>query len=211
MVEYLPYTYLLGWSNHDTWYYGCEYSLTSKVANPQNLWTIYFTSSGYVKRFREEFGEPDIIEIRKTFKDDDSTRLWEAKVLKRMKVINDSRWLNQHDGCAISRLACASGEWSPARREKFAASKRGKSSPALGHKDSAKTLEKKRISHLGKKIHNGTFPAKDLTTGKFVWASREEFNTDSNLVGIRTGTKNRTKQTPDPLGLQTKLNISDNS
>jgi len=38
----LPYTYLIGWSNLNTWYYGRR---TSKNCHPSDLWQKYFTSS----------------------------------------------------------------------------------------------------------------------------------------------------------------------
>ena len=60
----IPYTYLIGWSKLNKYYYGVRYA---KNCHPSDLWTKYFTSSKYVKQFREENGEPDIIEIRKTF------------------------------------------------------------------------------------------------------------------------------------------------
>ena len=68
-MEYLPYTYLIGWGRLHTFYYGCEYSKNAgRVAHPSNLWSSYFTSSKHVRKFREEHGEPDIIQIRKTLK-----------------------------------------------------------------------------------------------------------------------------------------------
>lgn len=94
MIEYIPYTYLIGWSNHDIWYYGVQYN---KRANPSNLWTTYFTSSKQVKLARSEYGEPDVIEVRKVFTDKDDARLWEHKVLCRMHVRKSKRWLNQSD------------------------------------------------------------------------------------------------------------------
>jgi hypothetical protein len=63
---YQPYTYLIGWSSHNKYYYGVRYS---KKASPSEFWLTYFTSSNEVKKFREAHGEPDIIQIRKTFSD----------------------------------------------------------------------------------------------------------------------------------------------
>lgn len=89
-----PYTYLIGWSKYNLWYYGCRYS---SKANPKELWVKYFTSSRIVKQTRIKYGEPDIIQIRKLFKDENSARLWEHKVLKRLKVKNNPKWINQTD------------------------------------------------------------------------------------------------------------------
>jgi len=88
---YIPYTYLIGWSNHNKWYYGVRFA---RDCNPNDLWKTYFTSSKVVKAFRKKHGEPDIIQIRKTFSDYKESCLWEAKVLKRMKVTSKDMWLN---------------------------------------------------------------------------------------------------------------------
>lgn len=93
-----PYTYLIGWSKLDTWYYGCRWS---KDANPDDLWKTYFTSSKYVKEFAVNNGNPDIIEVRKVFYDADACRLWEHKVLRRMMVSNKTKWLNKTDSISI--------------------------------------------------------------------------------------------------------------
>lgn len=107
MGIYMPYTYLIGWSELDKWYYGVEYATKTKTAHPDNLWKSYFTSSERVERFRAENGEPNIIEIRKTFTNgsDDEKMLaavnYEEKVLRRMKVIYQEKWLNLGNGRAI--------------------------------------------------------------------------------------------------------------
>jgi hypothetical protein len=88
MSIYKPYTYLIGWTVHNKWYYGVRYA---KNCNPSDLWVKYFTSSKKVKEFRQINGEPDVIQIRKIFNDDKSAKRWEDKVLRRMKVhINDN-------------------------------------------------------------------------------------------------------------------------
>ena len=91
---YKPYTYLIGWSHIEKYYYGVEYAQRGKIANPTNLWTTYFTSSKIIKQMRMEFGEPDIIEVRKVFSDAQSSVLWEDKVLRRLNVLNNEKWLN---------------------------------------------------------------------------------------------------------------------
>jgi hypothetical protein len=92
------YTYLIGWSQQNKWYYGVRYAMGCK---PSELWRTYFTSSQYVAAFRKEFGEPDIIKIRKIFTCKDKAILWENKVLKRMNVIYDEKWLNRTNNLAI--------------------------------------------------------------------------------------------------------------
>jgi|Laugresp1bdmlbsn_1035097.scaffolds.fasta_scaffold04883_2 hypothetical protein len=84
-----PYTYLIGWSKTNTFYYGSQYG---QFADPKNLWTTYFTSSKYVADYYRQYGDPDIIEIRKTFKTPDQCKFWEHRVVKH--YIKDYRFLN---------------------------------------------------------------------------------------------------------------------
>ena len=93
MNIYQPYTYLIGWSKQDRWYYGVRYA---KHCHPSDLWVTYFTSSKYVTEFRNKYGEPDIIEIRKTFNNSESAIIWEEKVLSKLNVLHNDKWLNQN-------------------------------------------------------------------------------------------------------------------
>lgn len=90
----MSYTYLLGWSKHNKFYYGVRFA---KGCHPNDLWISYFTSSKYVKEFRKHYGEPDIIQVRRTFDNTASARLWEEKVLKRLNVIKREDFLNRTD------------------------------------------------------------------------------------------------------------------
>jgi len=94
----MTYTYLIGWSLYDKWYYGVRFA---KKCDPKELWQTYFTSSKHVKAFRKSYGEPDVIEIRKIFSCQDKAILWENKVLKRLDVIHKDKWLNKTDNIAI--------------------------------------------------------------------------------------------------------------
>jgi hypothetical protein len=49
---YLPYTYLIGWSKLNLWYYGSQYG---KKAHPSNLWRTYFTSLEEVNKIPTGF------------------------------------------------------------------------------------------------------------------------------------------------------------
>jgi len=91
--DHIPYTYLVGWSSLNKYYYGVRFG---KNCHPNEFWIKYFTSSQKVKELRITYGEPDIIEIRKTFKSQNSARLWEKKVLKRLDVLNEEKWLNEN-------------------------------------------------------------------------------------------------------------------
>lgn len=87
------YTYYIGWTTNNVFYYGVRYA---KNCNPSDLWVTYFTSSKFVKIQRKQYGEPDIIQIRKTFGNNPKkAKLWEDKVLRRLDVINKDTWLNK--------------------------------------------------------------------------------------------------------------------
>lgn len=98
----IPYTYLIGWSKLNIWYYGVRYANNCR---PEDLWKTYFTSSQHVQNFRKMHGDPDIIEIRKTFSDKQKAQLWESNVLKRLKVTETNKWLNQTDCSSILETA----------------------------------------------------------------------------------------------------------
>lgn len=93
-----PYTYLIGWSRLNFYYYGVRFS---KNCHPKDLFKTYFTSSQLVKEYILKYGNPDIIQVRKTFNDIKSARLWEHKVLRRLKVLTNSKWLNKTDNISI--------------------------------------------------------------------------------------------------------------
>lgn len=91
-----PFTYLIGWSELNKYYYGVRYS---KNCQPESLWTTYFTSSNYVNEYREKYGEPDIIQVRKVFDNEQDACSWEYKVLS--KVLNSDKrdmWINKAVG-----------------------------------------------------------------------------------------------------------------
>jgi len=93
-----PYTYLIGWSELDRYYYGARYA---QGCDPSDLLVKYPTSSPVVHQFLSEHGQPDIVEIRQTFDTVDQAREWEHRVLRRMRVVGSRRWLNRTDNRAI--------------------------------------------------------------------------------------------------------------
>ena len=92
---YTPYCYLIGWTNHNKWYYGRR---TRKGCHPSEFWKNYFTSSKHVEQFRAEHGEPDVIQIRQTFSSAEACARWESSVLLRLKAAQDDKWLNRTNG-----------------------------------------------------------------------------------------------------------------
>jgi len=90
----MSYTYLIGWKSQRLWYYGVRYA---KNCKPEELWKTYKTSSIYVKQAAEQFGEPDVIQIRKTFKCKKKAMRWEQKTIKRIGAVKSEFWLNKTD------------------------------------------------------------------------------------------------------------------
>lgn len=86
-----PYTYLIGWSSHNKWYYGRR---TRKGCHPEELWVKYFTSSKHVKSFAKQHGKPDIIQIRRVFNNSKKCADWETKVLRRVLKKSSHLYLN---------------------------------------------------------------------------------------------------------------------
>lgn len=104
LLSNTPYTYFIQWSKTGAKYYGVRYA---RDCHPDEFWKRYFTTSIYVDEYRKIHGEPDIIKIRKKFTGDDRVnhaRLWEHRVLKKLKVVKRSDYLNKSDGKSIDPL-----------------------------------------------------------------------------------------------------------
>lgn len=105
-IIYTPYTYLIGWPEHNKWYYGVRFG---KNCHPKDLWNSYKTSSKYVKAFLSMHGDPNIIEVRRTFGNSIDAKLWEEKVLRRMKVVQRTDFLNRTHTNNIKSEAISNG------------------------------------------------------------------------------------------------------
>ena len=98
MAQTTPFTYLIGWSKYDLWYYGVRYR---DGCDPSDLFTNYFTSSKRVHHYMLQYGLPDVIQIRRTFESRHKALIWEQTVLRRMNVLKHTKWLNQNIRGAI--------------------------------------------------------------------------------------------------------------
>ena len=136
------YTYLLAWSNNQKYYYGVRYA---NNAHPDDLFNTYFTSSKYVKKFIKEYGDPDIIQIRKTFNTKESARQWENRVLNRMDVMHDDRSLNM-----TNNFAFRSEGRTPEHCANLSKSLTGRYSPFTGKTHSDEAKKKNSQKHKGK-------------------------------------------------------------
>lgn len=88
----IPFTYLIGWSKHNIWYYGVRYG---KNCKPADLWKTYYTSSKYVHEFRKLNGEPDILQIRMIFKDSRTAIKCEDRIIRKLKLYENPNFLNK--------------------------------------------------------------------------------------------------------------------
>lgn len=165
----IPYTYLIIHQPTKSYYYGCRFG---KNCTPSDLWKTYFTSSKKVHKLIGEYGKDSFaFQIRKTFDCVDKCRDWESRVLKKMKVVQRSDFINKTDNRSFSFEDANKGRTSRvvteaqrnAVRETGLSNKGRKHSPEVnkrkgvpGHKnglgriESPETREKKRLSKLGK-------------------------------------------------------------
>lgn len=110
----IPYTYLLKCIPENKYYYGVKYA---QNCNPKSFWIDYFTSSKEVHYLLEKYGKSAFLfEIRKTFKDEDSARSWEKKVIKRLKLHKHPLFLNKC--CPGENFGFHSGLNNPMSNEK---------------------------------------------------------------------------------------------
>lgn len=90
-----PYTYLIKHRPTGKVYYG--FRAANKVEPDQDLWKHYFTSSSKVQQLIEETGTDSFdVEIRKIFENKEQALSWETRVLRRCRVLEDDRWINQN-------------------------------------------------------------------------------------------------------------------
>jgi len=99
-IIYTPYTYLIGWTELNKWYYGVRYAksyscLYETGCHPDDFWETYFTSSNEVKVLVKKHGDPNIRQIRKRFTTSKDAQDWELKVLKKLDLSSDV-WINKH-------------------------------------------------------------------------------------------------------------------
>jgi hypothetical protein len=160
-MENKPYTYLIGWSQHNLWYYGVRYA---SICHPNDLWQTYFTSSKYVKESRKLYGEPDIVTVRRVFNDKVTAIQWENKVLRRMNVLRSDNWLNRNINGYMT-------------------SKPGKMNSMYGKKHTPETILKIQNAAKGKrhgKYNNmygktHTLEVKELLRDKAIGANNPQF------------------------------------
>lgn len=107
-------------------YYGARWK---KGCNPKDLFTTYFTSSKKVLKLIEEYGINSFdVKVRKLFDTKDDCIRWESKVLLRLGVPKNSKWLNvairmptmygrKHTKETLEKMQKPKGPWSKERKE----------------------------------------------------------------------------------------------
>lgn len=126
-----PYTYLIGWPDHNLYYYGVRYK---KGCCCSEFLVKYFTSSKLVHECMIKYGMPPLREIRKEFEQSKDAIEWEKKVLRRIKVLYNDKWLNKNISGAI--------EYDERIRQIISDSKRNR---IWVHKQGKKTLIRKDL------------------------------------------------------------------
>lgn len=142
----MAFSYLIGWSNHNKYYYGARWA---RGCSPSDLWTTYFTSSKHVKAFREQYGEPDIVQVRKVFECVDRCRDYEGRVLRRLNVLHEDKWLNKSVNGRFLPTGPQTKEHIANRVASFKKTMKGKGTRS-GAKHTPEAIEKMRQAQLGK-------------------------------------------------------------
>jgi hypothetical protein len=89
-----PYTYLIKHIPTGKVYYGLRYA---KGCHPKDFWVKYFTSSKDVRAMITKYGKDSFVpEIRRVFTDPIHAIKWELTVLRRMKVLQRTDFINRN-------------------------------------------------------------------------------------------------------------------
>lgn len=97
-LERRPYVYAIMWTQHNVAYVGVRFR---KGCSPDDLWKSYFTSSRYVKEFRQKHGEPDYIEVLDVFLTPNEAVDAEAEIIELFALHQNPTFLNKASKGAI--------------------------------------------------------------------------------------------------------------
>ena len=201
MKNTIPYTYLIGWTSLNKYYYGRR---TAENCNPTDFWKTYFTSSTIVSEFVKTHGEPDLVEIRKIFDNDADLKSriiqcanWENRFLTRVRAARNPKFLNKSNGDAkfdASGMATVidtlTGETKQVLICEFNASDRykgiGVGTVAVTIRSSGKstkvsTTEYHTNKHLYKHHSSGFITVTEIFTGKKIKIDTEKFHNNRDL------------------------------
>jgi len=190
----IPFTYLIKHIPTNKYYYGVRYK---KGCHPNDLWTKYFTSSKKVKGLIKRYGKKSFIfEIRKTFKTTKQARMWEHKVLRRLKVIHRNDFLNLTDYISVNPIYLSKIN-------------KGKNNAMYGRKHSKETKEKLSKLNKGKKLSEETKEKLRFYAGKnhFMYGKKLSEETKEK---IRIGNLGK-KHTKAMIKYLSKINKGENN
>ena len=201
---YTPYVYYICWSELDRHYFGCRYA---QGCHPKDLWVTYFTSSKHVAEFRKKYGDPDIIEIRETFQTAEETREYEHRVLRKLNVQNNVRWLNRTDNKAFPVLKgeehhCYGKPKSAETKTKISKSMKGKNkgkSRSQETRDKMSAAKKGMPSNFKGKSHSQETIDKISESKKGKSHSQETIDKISESIKGKNKGKSRSQETRDKM------------
>lgn len=90
-----PFLYAVGWPELDAYYVGVRYA---RGCHPDDLWSIYFTSSYLVQGLAAQFGPPPLIEILATYSTPEAALAAEKDAIKSFDLVGHHSFLNQWAG-----------------------------------------------------------------------------------------------------------------
>jgi hypothetical protein len=91
-----PFTYFLRHKVTKFMYYGCK---TAKGCRPEDLWSVYFTSSNEIRKIIKTEGKAAFeCKIARVFQSINSCKDHETKFLTRVDAANNPIWYNRHNG-----------------------------------------------------------------------------------------------------------------
>lgn len=91
----VPYTYLVVEKTTGKAYYGVRFA---EDCDPSDLGKTYFTSCKRLKANFRNNPEEYYFEVRKVFSTPKEAQRWEHKVLRRLDVVNNPKWINSANG-----------------------------------------------------------------------------------------------------------------
>lgn len=184
----IPYTYCLLHKPSGRRYYGSRYA---KGCNPADLWILYFTSSNTIKKLILEDGKESFsFEVRKTFLTKEAALMWEQKVLCRLKVTKNDKWINESYFSKDKIVSIISDE----RNKKIGDSLRGRKNGPM----SADTKGKIGTANKGRKlpIRTAEHCEKISTTARKPYKPRSAEHLQK-IKDAKTGMKYKKKPTLD--------------
>ena len=198
-TKYLSYTYLIGWSHLDKWYYGVR--TTQKRKTEFDVIIYYPTSSDYVKTMIKECGNPDVIHIDKTFEDENEAKEYEYKVLQEHQVRKNDWWINKNDWPGPPSVKGKDNPFygrnhTPETIQKQSEAKLGENNPNYGRKHTPETIQKQSEAKKGKNHPNY---GKEHT-------KKHRQNISNSLKGKNAGEDNPMYGKPSPNRKKVKIN-----